>query len=394
MQLNYGRSIINTKNIKHMKRYLLLSTFLLCFGVVIAQKKSVGQQTAKEPTAEELYHKAWDYIQGKKGLPVDTTKAIEIWTKAAEQGYIDAQVMLGIYYGKRLYLDEEKAAYWYRKAAEQGDTVAQCQLGLRYATGKGIIKDNIQAAYWYRMAAEQGCGTAQAFLGDYYYEGIGVEKDFKQAAYWYRKATEQNNACGFLGLFRIYLHGKGVDRNVNEAVKWLKKGAELGNAECQWLLGFNYYRDVNGLELPKDGLLAVHWLEKAVLQNHDAAMEVLADMYDDGELVKRDKQKSNELYQRAAELGNSEAAYKLATAYGFGDGVDMNKEAAFKWMKKAAELGYAKAQLDLGYFFATGYACEKDETAAGYWWRLVLKNKKASENERVGAQKNIDLLDE
>lgn len=379
-----------------MKRYLLLSTFLLCFGVVIAQKKSVGQQTAKEPTAEELYLKAWDYIQGKKGLPVDTTKAIELWMKSAEKGNAKAQYELGFQYGEGMVITKnyEQSTYWYRKAAEQGDPKSQFQLSHIYETGKGVVKDNEQAVYWCRLAAEQGYSIAQAFLGDYYYEGIGVEMNFKQAIYWYHKATEQNDAYAFYGLFRIYCHGKGVDRNVNEAVKWLKKGAELGNAECQWLLGFNYYTDVNGLGLPKDGLLAVHWLEKAVLQNHDAAMEVLADMYDEGELVKRDKQKSNELYQRAAELGNSEAAYKLATAYGFGDGVDMNKEAAFKWMKKAAELGYAKAQLDLGYFFATGYACEKDETAAGYWWRLVLKNKKASENERVGAQKNIDLLDE
>lgn len=57
-------------------------------------------------------------------------------------------------------------------------------------------------------------------------------------------------------------------------------------------------------------------------------------------------------------------------------------------------LTHIRAQLDLGYFFATGHGCEKDETAAGYWWRQVLKNKDATEDERAGAQKNIELLDE
>lgn len=395
VELNGVRSIIKTKKIRLMKRFFLV-ILADCFVAAFAQQEKIVPKTINEPTAEELYHKAFDYLEGKNGLPVDTTKAIETWKIAAEKGHVDAQVMLAIYYslGKGMYRDEEKAVYWYSKAANQGDAAAQYQLGVRYETGKGIIKDNKQAVYWYRLAAEQGHDIAQTTLGDFYFDGFGVEKNYEQAKKWYLKASEQNNARSFLGLFRIHLNGNGVDRNVKEAVKYLTKGAELGDVACQWLLGFNYYTDVNGLGLSENGELATYWLEKAVVQNHDGAMEVLADMYAEGKLVKRDKQKANELYRRAAELGNSEAAYKLASAYGFGDGVDVDKGVAFKWMKKSAELGYAKAQLNLGYFFATGYACEKDETAAKYWWRMVVNNINASEDDKMGAQKNIDMLDE
>lgn len=265
------------------------------------------------------------------------------------------------------------------------------QKAFDYLRGEnGLSVDTVKAIQSYKEAAAMGYAPAQYETYVIYY----LDGQQSLALEWLLKAAAQNYTKAIYRLFLIYKNGDRVDKDVNEAVKWLKKGAELGDVVCQWLLGFNYYTDVNSLGLPEDGKLATYWLEKAVAQNHDGAMEVLADMYDEGLLVKRDKQKANELYRKAAELGNYEAAYKLATAYGFGDGVDMDKVSAFKWMKKSAELGYAKAQIDLGYFFATGYACEKDETAAGYWWRLVLKNKNASEEDKIGAQKNIDMLDE
>ena len=304
-----------------MKKYLLLTIMVCCFGSTLAQHKKVVRNTNKESTAEELYFKAYDYLQGENGLPIDTVKAKELFVKSAEMGYAPAQYETYV-----IYFSEEKHT-------------------------------------------------------------IALE--------WLMKAADNGYLQAYTRLFRIYQRGYGVNKDLVQANKWLRKGAESGDAECQWLLGYEYYNGVNGLGIKEDGSQAKFWLEKAVAQNHDAAMVILADIFSEGVIVKRDKQKANDLYRRAAEMNNyPEAAYKLATAYGFGDGVEMDKEAAFKWMKKAAELGYSTAQLDLGYFFATGYGCKKDENAAGYWWRQVLKNKDATEDERVGAQKNIELLDE
>ena len=66
------------------------------------------------------------------------------YTKAAEQGAIDAQWRLG-------------GMAWMRKAAEQGDDDAQYRLGMKYLNGQdGLAQDNAQAEEWLRKAARQG----------------------------------------------------------------------------------------------------------------------------------------------------------------------------------------------------------------------------------------------
>jgi TPR repeat protein len=71
--------------------------------------------------------------------------------KAADQGYIGSQRMLGMCYanGWGVAKDQAEAVSWYRKAAEQGDTNAQISLGHKYNVGEGVTKDPVEAyAYW------------------------------------------------------------------------------------------------------------------------------------------------------------------------------------------------------------------------------------------------------
>ncbi len=256
-----------------------------------------------------------------------------------------------------------------------------------YLLGKnGEIIDSVKAAELFEQSANMGFAKAQVERGC-------MEKSDSAALKWLLKAAAQNCHYAMYPLFLIYNNGRDdVPKDVQEAYKWLRKGAELGDVTCQWLMGDTYYFGKDGC--PKDGKQAAYWLEKAAEQNHDNAMTLLAYMYDEGKLIKRDIQKALDLYRKAAELGNPEAAYNYAYSYQVGDGVDVDKETAFKWMKKSAELGYIKARLELAYMFATGYGCEKNNDAARYWWDLVAKDESASEQDRKGAQYNIGLLDE
>ena len=106
--------------------------------------------------------------------------------KAAEQGDVDAQSLLGAMYalGKGVAQDDKQAVAWTRKAAEQGDALAQCLLGLMYEDGNGVAQDDKQAAAWYRKAAEQGDALAQRLLGIIYGSGVGVVQDNKLAYVW------------------------------------------------------------------------------------------------------------------------------------------------------------------------------------------------------------------
>jgi TPR repeat protein len=86
-------------------------------------------------------------------------KAVEWYTKAAEQGYGEAQLKLGLCYAygrmgvKQVY---EKAVEWFTKAAEQGHAEAQIYLAYCYENGAGVKIDNEKAEEWYTKAEDQG----------------------------------------------------------------------------------------------------------------------------------------------------------------------------------------------------------------------------------------------
>ena len=85
----------------------------------------------------------------------------------------------------------------------------------------------------------------------------------------------------------------------------------------------------------------------ATLRNVQAQMK-LAEFYDNGRYVKKDKKKRFEWLQHAAGNGFLEAQEQLAECYEKGRGVNENHVRAYQWYKKAAaqgsELGKIKAK--------------------------------------------------
>jgi hypothetical protein len=122
----------------------------------------------------------------------DSKEAFEWWRKLAEQGYASAQYELGnrYYLGRGVYKNEDEAVKWFRQAmnqgcidtlsnleygeyvsdniellrkvAEQGYAEAQYMLGNRYTTIAHWNPD--EAVKWWRKAAEQGHAAAQKEL--------------------------------------------------------------------------------------------------------------------------------------------------------------------------------------------------------------------------------------
>ena len=52
--------------------------------------------------------------------------------------------------------DDVEAVKWYRLAADQGFANAQLNLGLMYAKGTGVPQDDVEAYKWWNLAADQG----------------------------------------------------------------------------------------------------------------------------------------------------------------------------------------------------------------------------------------------
>jgi hypothetical protein len=52
--------------------------------------------------------------------------------------------------------DSKEAGRWYERAAAQGYVKAQVKLGLMYAKGDGFPQSYVQAHKWFNLAAAQG----------------------------------------------------------------------------------------------------------------------------------------------------------------------------------------------------------------------------------------------
>ncbi len=120
--------------------------------------------------------------------PIDVTAL----RAQAEQGDAVSQWRLGTLYEMAVagaVQDFPEAAQWYRRAADQGYVPAQINLAGMYLDGRGVDQDDAQALRWLHLAADQNDSVAQAIFGGLYAEGRGVPQDEAEAVRWYRLAA-------------------------------------------------------------------------------------------------------------------------------------------------------------------------------------------------------------
>lgn len=155
--------------------------------------------------------------------------------------------------------DKSLALIWYKKSAEQGYAEAQLLLGLIYDQGMGVEQDYNEAVYWYRKAANQDYAKAQYNLAAMYDEGLGVAQDFAQAANWYQKAAEQGYAKAEFNLGSMYFNGEGVEQDNIKAYMWLHLAAEQG-LQKQVKKRIALVKNLTPDQIKKAKKLASNWL--------------------------------------------------------------------------------------------------------------------------------------
>jgi eukaryotic-like serine/threonine-protein kinase len=177
------------------------------------------------------------YFYGLGSLDKSYLEALSWYLKAAEQKNAGAEFRLGSMFeqGFGTKVDPQQAVDYYRSAADQGYPDAENVLGYLYATGgDGLQKDDKQAVEWYRKAAEQGFRKAQKNLGDMYFRGLGVPAvDQKGAMQWYKKAADQGDPAAQFMLGYMYEKGLGTDQNNDTALDYYRKAAGNGNVDAQ-----------------------------------------------------------------------------------------------------------------------------------------------------------------
>jgi TPR repeat protein len=93
----------------------------------------------------------------------DYAGAMAIWQPLAEQGDVNAQLLLGSIYdlGQGVPQDDAEAVKWYERAATQGSAKGQYQLGAVYARS-AQVKDPFQGYKWLTIAANTLANGPQA----------------------------------------------------------------------------------------------------------------------------------------------------------------------------------------------------------------------------------------
>lgn len=375
-------------------------------------KASIDALIAKEKAdpndAKSLYELGVRCWKGD-GVEMDPLTAIELYRRAAEMGYAEAQYTYGMAYRKSLHEILPRAAAkaegvkWLQKAADQGHEKAQLALAKCYLTGEGVKKDEAEAFKIYRKAADAGSAEAMYELHDFYNLGWGgVTVDKAKAMELLRKSAEMGyvEAQRSLGLDSQYAYnGQAID--LTEAVKWYKlaasqgdssskaylehlkdvipllEPAEKGNTEAQYKLA-HYIADHDEI-----GNISDHsrsdairkWLLKAAENGHLAAQVELAESYayfENGNWwITRvnDFAEAAKWYRKAAEQGDPMALGMLGWLYATGRGVDKDLKTAVEWFRKGAAQGNAEAQYGMGFSVKEGWLEPYDEDMD---WKTVV----------------------
>lgn len=186
---------------------------------------------------------ALSIVQSNAAAPFlgNTSKEIKAsvikYTKAAEQGDIQAQYYLGcMYYGGiGVSQNDAEALVWWRKSADIGHARSMNNIGSMYFEGRGgLEKNQDEALKWWIKGSESGDNYAKANLAfAYYNNGSAPRSDIEKAISLFTQlANENNDSDAQFTLGEIYYWG-GSDDEKKQAKKWWELAAKQGHMEAQ-----------------------------------------------------------------------------------------------------------------------------------------------------------------
>lgn|GEM_PF-1286570 len=259
------------------------------------------------------------------GVEIDDSEAQKWFTQAAKVGHTDS--LLGLGNQCRRLKQYGDAVQWYKKAAEQGNVSAQILLGDMYCDGTEILANYYNAVYWFRKAAQFN-PVAEFKLACCYDEGLGVSVNEDEAGKRYREAAEQGVASSQYALAGLYLTGFGGHKpDFEAAVQWLEKAALQGMAEAQQDLAYSYE---TGMGIEKDAQKAMELYRQSAEKGNAAAQTQMALHYYEGQIVNRDLYEAARWAQQAMAKGEEKLQPLLDEFNSLGirlpDSVDTRRE--------------------------------------------------------------------
>ena len=135
---------------------------------------------AMDDEEEKGINKILNKIKKSDEVSQNNKKFLKWLTKSAENGYAEAQYILGNCYLNSIGVEQDrtKAFKWYEKSAENGN-----------AEGLGVAQDDDKAI---ELVSNSHSPYEEAYLiGLFYEEGDYIEQDYLKALKWYKKSSER-----------------------------------------------------------------------------------------------------------------------------------------------------------------------------------------------------------
>jgi len=210
-----------------MKKILLLVMLAVPLVTVAQQVEKLQKKVASGDTKAML--ELADYYQAGYGVPVDSSKALELYRKADAMGDAEAKAHLGrfaVFYGP-LGHDSVECYRLSKASADAGSAYGVYRLAICYLDGIGVQRDLNKAHVMLEQAMKLGSPEAYNVVGrSYLWGGSGYGHDIEKAYQYLKKASE--GCCGRkYDLMADYYMIKGDKK---AAVKWLEKGKTAGSA--------------------------------------------------------------------------------------------------------------------------------------------------------------------
>lgn len=137
----------------------------------------------------------------------------------------------------------------------------------------------------------------------------------------------------------------------------MTRTAEEGNVDACLTLGYMYLYGENGVE--RDEKKAFRYYSMAAAQEDKIAVNNLGSLYYSGIGTEKNVNKAVEMFDKAARLGNGEAAINLAFIY-LTSSTNVSNQRIFELLQQAADTGNITAQYMVGYSYYRGFAVQKN----------------------------------
>lgn len=302
----------------------------------------------------------------------------------------EAEVYL---YGDHVPVDLTKAADLYSQAAALGSPKAMMRLSTLYRRGTGVEQSSEKAFELVKAAAEKDYVPAMAALGFFYSDGIGVEKSAEKADYWLEKAAENGHKLARVVTGEKYL-AKADDPQAQAKGRFLIDTLlENGSPSELYTISYSYG---HGYRLPKDEDKAIFWAKAAAKKGGVNAMFYLGECY----WNRQDYPQALSWFEKAAEMGLGAAELQTGRLYRDGaQGVDPDPVKAVLWLTKAAPYARNDDLLSLVKLYQTGPQSIRSRDQAQKYLDIYIKKASTSElqNEAdrfwsgTGVRKNFNL---